>query len=147
MTPEKNAWSPRSGFLNDSSADSCCRYKIAAVIAIDTGLLAGIAAAYSASSEAARTDWTFAWAIVAGIFTIVSLSCAAMALHPKTSGPMSSLLYFGRITETTLPEYRNLLRVATDDDLLSDWASQIHRNAEIAAFKYKWVARCVSGHF
>lgn len=121
--------------------------KIAAIVAIDTGLLAGIAAAYGASSELARTDWTFAWAITAAVFALLSLGCAALALHPKTAGPISSLLYFGRISDLTLPDYRKNLRDSTDSDLLDDWATQIYRNAEIATFKYKWVARCVNWSF
>lgn len=121
--------------------------KIAAVVALDTGLLAGIAAAYSASTEAARTDWTFAWAIVAGTFALLSLGCAAVALHPRTSGPISSLLYFGRISELTLPDYRQKLQSTSDGELLDDWATQIHRNSEIATFKYKWVARCINWAF
>jgi hypothetical protein len=121
--------------------------KIAAVVAIDTALLAGIAAAYSASSEAARTEWTFAWAILSGTFSLLSLGCAAIALHPKTTGPISSALFFGRIAELSLPDYRDKLMSTANKDLLEDWANQIHRNAEIAAFKYKWVARCINWSF
>lgn len=121
--------------------------KVGAVVTIDTALLAGLAAAYGASDAATRTAWTYFIAAVASGAAVAALYCAAMALKPRVGGPMSSLLFFGRVSELSLPDYQHQLANATTEDLLKDWASQIHRNAEIASEKYKWVGLSIRFSF
>lgn len=121
--------------------------KIGAVVTIDTGLLAGLAAAYGASDAKTRTAWTFFIACVAGGAAICALYCAALALKPRVGGPLTSLLFFGRIAQRDRLDYQTEFAAATPEELLNDWTAQIHRNAEIAAEKYKWVALSIRFSF
>jgi hypothetical protein len=38
-----------------------------------------------------------------------------------------------------LPDYQAALKDQSDEQLLDDWVSQVHRNAEIAKTKFEWV--------
>jgi len=121
--------------------------KVGAVVAIDTGLLAGLAAAYGASDASTRTAWAYFFAGFAAVGTVAALVCAAIALKPRIGGPISSLLFFGRIQELSLPEFQSQFSHASAEELLKDWTAQIHRNAEIAAAKYKWVGLSIRFSF
>lgn len=62
-----------------------------------------------------------------------------MAVLPRVTGPSKSLLFFGRIGPCADVDYIDNLKAASVDDLIADWAAQIHRNAQIACDKFKWV--------
>lgn len=115
--------------------------KVGVVIAIDTGLLGGLAAAFSASDIGARIAWTYLFTLSAVCTTLVGLFCAAMAVLPRTNGPTGSLLFFGQVAAQGSHSYSKRFRDATDEELLDDWTAQIHRNAEIARDKYVWVRK------
>jgi hypothetical protein len=57
----------------------------------------------------------------------------ALAVWPQTDGSSTSFIFFGKIKKWSAETYRDRLLAATDEELLSDCAAQIHRNAEIAA--------------
>jgi hypothetical protein len=124
-----------------ASADS----KVAAVVSIDIALLGGLAAAFVAADS--KTDWEMATSIAAFVTASIGVFCAAMAMFPRLPGPNDSLIFFGRIAEMTSADYADRLRKATFDDLLTDYAVQIHRNAEIANDKHKWVKRSMVWSF
>ena len=113
--------------------------KVGVIVAIDTALLGGLAAAFGASDSAARTSWTHFFTLVAAGAAVIALFCAAMAVLPRTNGPKDSLLFFGPIASKDPASYSAQFKQATDEQLLTDWLDQIHRNARIACDKYAWV--------
>ncbi|CAG9180622.1 Pycsar system effector family protein [Cupriavidus pinatubonensis] len=121
--------------------------KVGVIVAIDTGLLGGLAAAFGASDTAARILWTYLFTLGAAGAVVLGLVCAALAVMPRTGGPIDSLLFFGPIAKQTPSVYGSRFREATDAQLLADWTNQIHRNAEIASAKYLWVRRSIGWSF
>jgi hypothetical protein len=119
--------------------------KVAVVVAIDTAMIAALATAFTATKSA--TPWAIALSLAAVLFTVVATACAAISLLPRTSGPPSSLLYFGTVAKYSPADYIEAFSTASVDELLQDWALQIHRNAEIAARKHLLVRRAVCWSF
>lgn len=115
--------------------------KVGVIVAIDTAMLGGLGAAYSAAGGAVRTHWALLFTIAAMVCLGVGLFCAAMAVLPRVTGPARSLLFFGRVGRSSDAEYIEDFKKATDADLLEDWTAQIHRNAQIACDKFAWVRK------
>ena len=114
--------------------------KVGVVVAIDTAMLGGLGAAFSAAEVAVRTQhWAFLFTLAAALVLGAGLSCAAMSVLPRVTGPSKSLLFFGRIGPCAEVDYISNFKSASVDELLEDWTAQIHRNAQIACDKYKWV--------
>lgn len=121
--------------------------KVGVIVALDTAMLGGLAAAFGASDPAARIAWTYLFTLVAAGATVLGLSCAAMAVLPRTNGPQNSLLFFGQVAALKSEYYQRTLSSVSDEQLLADWADQIHRNAEIACTKYGWVRKSMGWSF
>jgi len=113
--------------------------KVGVIVAIDTAMLAGLAAAFSASDQAARTPWAYVWIVGATVALAGGIFCASMAVLPRLDGPPKSLVFFGRIWKLGEADYVEQFKNATDEQLLDDWTAQIHRNAQIACNKFQWV--------
>lgn len=113
--------------------------KVGVIVAIDTAMLGGLGAAFSAADGGARTTW--AWLFTIGAVTALgsALFCAAMAVLPRVNGPAKSLLFFGRVGPCADIDYVENFKKATDAEFLEDWTAQIHRNAQIACDKFSWV--------
>jgi hypothetical protein len=119
--------------------------KVAVVVALDAAIVAALATAFAAAKS--PVAWAVALSLMASVLIIVAIGCAAVSLLPRTSGPQSSLLYFGTVACIQGPDYVAALERATNDELQRDWATQVHRNAEIAARKHLWVRRSVAWSF
>lgn len=119
--------------------------KVAVVISLDAGMLSAAAAAYTTSSN--KTAWAILASVVFGILVISALGCAAMVVKPQVGGPLTSFIFFGRITEKTAADYSAALIAAADSELLTDLSAQVHRNAEIAAVKHQWVRLAILWSF
>jgi Family of unknown function (DUF5706) len=117
--------------------------KVGVIVAIDTAMLGGLGAAFSAADGIARTHWALLFVIVAVICLSAGLICAAMAVLPRINGPARSLLFFGRVGPCADSEYIQNFKTVTDADLLEDWTAQIHRNAQIACEKFAWVSKAM----
>jgi Family of unknown function (DUF5706) len=126
---------------------SAAEIKVGVIVAINTGLLGSLGAAFSSSEAIYRTAWAYVWTISAGSTAIIGIFCAAMAVLPRMNGPEKSLLFFGRINSLEEIEYTNKFKNATDAQLLEDWTAQIHRNAQIAKDKYTWVRKSMYWSF
>jgi Family of unknown function (DUF5706) len=121
--------------------------KVGVVVALDTAILGGLGAAFSASEAVTRTAWATVWTVLATFTLACGLFCAAMAVLPKVTGPAKSLVFFGRVGPCGDVEYADRLRGATDAELLADWSAQIHRNAQIACDKFGWVRKAMYWSF
>lgn len=64
---------------------------------------------------------------------------AATAVLPRVTGPSKSLLFFGCIGPRKEADYVSDFKSASIEQLIDDWAAQIHRNAQIACTKFKLV--------
>lgn len=122
-----------------STADSKTGY----LITINMAMLAGLAAAYTLSDKTQYTIVFLIFSIPTLILSTLSIYCAAISVWPRTSGPNDSLIFFASISNLNPTEYLQKINGARLDDLINDLSRQIHRNAEIAKEKYKWVRKSV----
>lgn len=114
--------------------------KVGVVVAINTAMLGGLGAAFSSAEVAVRTQyWAFLLTMAAAMLLGAGLFFAAMAVLPRVAGPSKSLLFFGQVGSRTDFDYISNFKSASVDELLEDWTAQIHRNAQIACAKFKWV--------
>lgn len=126
---------------------SAAEVKVGVIVAIDTAMLGGLGAAFSASDGVARTAWAWLFTIGAVIALGSALFCAAMAVLPRVNGPAKSLLFFGRVGPCVDVDYVESFKKATDAGFLEDWTAQIHRNAQIACDKFSWVRKSMWSSF
>lgn len=121
--------------------------KVGFTVAIDTALLGGLAAAFSAAEPAARTLWAYLWVFSAAGAAVIAIFCAAMTVLPRTKGPNRSMLFFAPVAALEASTYQERFRKATDEELLDDWTAQVHRNSQIACDKYLWVRKAMLWSF
>ncbi|CAG0985681.1 hypothetical protein PHYC_02009 [Phycisphaerales bacterium] len=107
------------------------------VLAINTGML-GVAMAM-APALSQWTEWTMLCASVAVLCPAVSLVLCAVATFPHTDGPGKSLVYFGGIQRLPINEFMKGACGRTQPEYLEDMLRQVHRNAQIAWFKYRFI--------
>jgi hypothetical protein len=112
--------------------------KVAMIVTINVAMLGGLAGTFG-WSEAHRTSWAYLACMMAVILSGSGVFCAAMAMFPRTDGPKQSLLFSVPVSGMNLPDYQAALKDSSDEQLLDDWAGQVHRNAEIAKSKFEWV--------
>lgn len=109
--------------------------RISPLLAIDTGLLGSAAALAPAWS-----DWP-SYAIVVGLLTgvllLLSLIFLCLVTFPRTQAPKDSLVYFDTIQAQSKEQYMEKLKTLSEAEYVSDLAYQSHRNAEIAAVKFR----------
>lgn len=126
-----------------ASADA----KAAFIVAVDTAMLAGLAAAYGSATSQARTAWAILFCSVAVGAIALAIFCTAIAVLPRTTGPKYSVLFFAKIADLKSEDYMAKLATASASELLADWAAQIHRNAQIARDKHSWIAKSMNWSF
>lgn len=115
--------------------------KVGVVVALDTAMLGGLAAAFAASDPSVRTAWTHLATISSAAGLVVATFCAAMAAIPRMLGPIASNIYFARIAEKSESQYADDFKKLYEEDFLHDLAVQIHRNSQIATAKHVWVRK------
>lgn len=121
--------------------------KTGVIVAIDTGMLGAVVAAFSTAAPGSRTAWAYLFTIVSVLCLGLGVFCASMSVLPRLTGPRSSFIFFGRVAESSGADYTVSFRNATDTQLLDDCLAQIHRNAEIARDKFGWVRRSMAWSF
>lgn len=124
-----------------AAADS----KVAVIVALDTAVLATLATAY-ASAET-PIAWASLTSITTGALVAIAIFCAAMSLFPRTDGPKQSLLFFSPVAKESRVDYTAALVACPLEKLHDDIAVQIHRNAEIAEAKHRWVRSSIGWSF
>ena len=118
---------------------SAAEVKAGAVVAIDTAMLGALAAAFSVIPSANRTGVTNLSSLVAAACLLIALFCVAMSVLPRTDGPTSSFVFFGKIVKHTAADYADTFRRATTGAFLDNCLDQVYRNAQIACAKFGWV--------
>lgn len=115
--------------------------KVAVVIALDTAMLGGLAAAFAGSDYHLRTGWCYFFVVAATAGMAFALFCTGMAAIPRMRGPLNSMIFFGRVAEKDLDNYVDEFSKMNEQAFLADLAAQIHRNSQIASEKHHWVRR------
>lgn len=121
--------------------------KVGFIVTIDMAMLGGLAAAFGNLKIAERIGCIYLWALTGAIPIAIAIFCSGMSLLPRMDGPERSVLFFGRIAQLDRANYSAKFRQVSDEELLDDLTSQIHRNAEIAASKFLWVRRSMLWSF
>mgnify|MGYP001035410849 CR=1 FL=1 len=121
--------------------------KIGVVVAIDTAMLAGLAAVFSLTGFAAHSWEANAFSALAAVALIAAFICTAATILPKTDGPKTSFVFFGKIINVSRAEYAAGFKQAEESEFLADLLDQIHRNAEIAMDKFWWVRNAMTWSF
>lgn len=119
--------------------------KIGVIIAIQTAMAGGLAAALGFVSQ--KTEWAVIFTVAAFVCSIGAFVCAGRALYPRTDGPEKSIIYFGRICSEPRPDFIGKFRAVTVQEVLEDCAAQVHRNAEVAAEKHHWAKNAMIWSF
>jgi hypothetical protein len=107
------------------------------VLGIDTAML-GTLALFAPTPKAWSTAGAAFASLAVGALGL-SLAFLAAASFPRTQGPARSLLFFNGIAELGSDEYILKTRSLTSGQYLEDLSRQCHRNAQIAAIKFKWI--------
>jgi hypothetical protein len=115
--------------------------KVGVAVAIDVAMVGGLAAAVGASDSHARTAWAYLAITAATSGIALALFCAAMAAIPRMPGPVSSMIFFARISERSEADFSNEFSKLSGADFLKDLTCQIHRNAQIATAKHQWIRK------
>ncbi len=113
--------------------------KIGVIIAIDTGLFGALAAAFNGNKAEGHYYLAHLSTLFAAILLAIAIACGALTIMPRTGGPPSSMIFFGRIAAKPRASFEHEFNQASAADLLADCLAQIHRNAEIAVEKFRWV--------
>lgn len=119
--------------------------KVGVVVSLHVAMLGGLGAAYSVAS--AKSAWVNGLAFAYVLCALFALICAALALWPRTRGPIKSLIFFVRVAGIKCEDYVDAFDNANDDDFLKDLTTQIHRNAEIARDKHSNVGKSMMASF
>ena len=121
--------------------------KVGVAMALDTAMLGGLATAFGTSEPHLRTAWCYLAVLAACSGMIIAMFCAGMAAVPRMLGPVESMIYFARIKEKSEADYVNQFARLSEQKLLADLRTQIHRNAEIATDKHWWVRKSLIWSF
>ena len=111
--------------------------KVTALFAVNTAML-GIITALAKSHKV----WAISEAVFVALSSIpllVSVVSLAFVLFPRLDGPRGSSIFFGGIAAQDQERYVENMVNNDSESLNRDFAYQIHRNAEIALAKYKFV--------
>lgn len=116
--------------------------RIPLVLGIDTAMLGVLAA--SLEEQKAWSVVAIIAAVLAALAILASIASLTMAAVPRTNGPSHSMIFFGGISRRDIAQFRTDIDQLTWDSLTDDLCNQVHRNAEIASEKFKWVSRSIA---
>lgn len=121
--------------------------KTGVVVTLNIAMLGGLAAAFTGTPLVDHSSLANLFSIGAAACLFVSLFCTAMSVFPRTDGPETSFVFFGKIVNGERPDYAEAFKRADKAALLQDLLDQIHRNAEIACVKFRWVRNAMGWSF
>jgi hypothetical protein len=117
--------------------------KAAFIVTLDVAMVTALAATFMAVPEAERTGLPSVFTIITSGLLVVAIACATMSVLPRTGGPKTSFIFFGKVGTVARADFVDSFQRATPEALLNDLLDQIHRNAEIACEKFAWVKRAM----
>jgi hypothetical protein len=121
--------------------------KVGVAMALDTAMLGGLAAAFSASEPHLRSAWCYLATLIAAGGMVVAMFCAGMAAIPRMLGPVNSMIFFARIAAKKEDDYVDEFAKMSEKEFLADLTTQIHRNSQIANVKHVWVRKALVWSF
>jgi hypothetical protein len=141
MKPERQTEVLEKNLARNLAWISAADARVAPLFAINTAMLGVVAALLPRPAMWEKLPLVVA--VLAVICLGASLVCIFLTTIPRTTGPKGSLLFFGGITQKDAEQYHQAMKEQKDDDYLKDLAHQVHRNAEIATDKFKWIGRAM----
>ncbi|MFQ1698952.1 Pycsar system effector family protein [Loktanella agnita] len=90
-----------------------------------------------ASVDFGNFSWMDVPVFMSTILLSVSLLFAKWALSPKLDGPEASVIFFGRIAESTAEDFAKQVMETDEASFRQDILKQVHRNALIAQQKHR----------
>ena len=137
MKPERQSELLEKNLARNLAWITAADSRVSPLFAINTAMLGVVAALLP--KPALWEKLPLVTAVLTVICLGVSLVCIFLTTIPRTTGPKSSLLFFGGIAQKDAQQYLQAIQAHKDDDYVQDLAFQVHRNAEIAAAKFKWI--------
>jgi len=110
------------------------------------GMSAAMLGLLAAIAPNSTREWATIPAVLASfavVLNVAALLFLSFATFPRTTGPKGSLIYCGTIAERNVDQFSDAIRSLSADEYLLDLSAQCHRNAEIAALKFKWAQRAM----
>lgn len=123
---------------------SAAEVKTGVVVTLAVAMLGTLAAAFTHKPVETHSCLAHLMSMLASGCLFLSLFCAAMSVFPRTEGPAASFVFFGKIVKKARADYSDTFQRVSSAALMHDLLDQIHRNAEIACDKFKWV-KCAMG--
>jgi hypothetical protein len=120
-----------------AAADS----KVGFVVALQTAMIGGLATAISTASS--KSPYTFFFVYIYLALALATLFYASRAVSPRVDGP-DSLIFFKTVAKLEVYPYVEKFMATSEEQLLRDLLSQVHRNAQIAEIKYRWVKKAMT---
>lgn len=115
--------------------------KLTILVPVPTAML-GIS--WVSAEKVSAMSWSLFLPLLAAVGLLgLSLVFSALSVIPRTDGPASSQIFFGKIAQATASEYRSLVGSRSEADYLGDLAGQVHINAEIAAQKHGLIRKAM----
>lgn len=111
--------------------------KASVVLAVDTGMLAFLAAKTPPTNE--MTLWDIGISVLAVIFLGLSFWQLYKGAFPRLEGGNMSLVYFREIAGRTEARFIDEFKRQTDPDYINDLLGQVWRNSEILKEKFNHV--------
>lgn len=128
---QEDSLSRISGWIQAADA------KASPILAIDAALTATLVA-LAARPGAWSTSSPY-WLAIGCVLPLVSSILISLAMFPRITGNLPSLLYFGDIASISPEEYRGRVVRRSPGEYLDDLIAQSHTNSKIATKKFRWV--------
>lgn len=111
--------------------------KTAFVLTICLAMLAGL---FALAPKSENLGWKHVAVLVGGgaLVVLTAILCGR-ATFPQRRGPLGSLVFFGEICKHSREGYASAVARRSREEYLADLNAQCHRNAQIAALKYRRV--------
>lgn len=116
--------------------------RISLILPLATAML-GTLAALSPSYASWHVGLAICSSAAAGLL-VLSIIFVALACFPRTEGPKGSTVFFGGISNLSIEQFQHSMKGMTTEQYETDLILQCHRNAEIAAAKFRWVQKALA---
>lgn len=116
--------------------------RISLILPLTTAMLGAIAVLTPVYS---KWTWCIGVSVLISVLLLASsLISISIALFPRTSGPVNSMIFFGGIQARTLERFRDEVDNFDEEKYEIDLTNQCFINAKIANIKFKWVKKSLT---
>lgn len=116
---------------------SAVETRIGLLLTVEIAMLAALSTVLTTTKPYVGAAYIVACLSLAAL--VIALSFLCLASFPRLNGPSNSVIFFGTIAKRGRDEYIETMSNLSVEDYVSDLAVQVHRNAEIASAKFRYV--------